>query len=149
MKTTYSKFKTKLTDTWATPKWLMELFSDWYDPCPLNNNPKIDGLSLGWKDKTYINPPYSSPLKWVEKAIEESKKGRTIAMLLKVDTSTRWFSLIQNYNKAHILWINKRLKFRNPNGNNEESSPAGFPSMIVIFEGEELAGPKLIEEKQQ
>ena len=129
----YKKFKTKMSDSWATPNWLMELFSDWYDPCPLNSNVEVDGLSLEWKDKTYINPPYSSPLKWVERAIQESHKGKTIAMLLKVDTSTKWFSLIQNCENANILWINKRLKFRNPNGDNKESSPAGFPSMIIVF----------------
>lgn len=134
----YRKFKTKLTDNWATPNWLMELFKDWYDPCPLNNSPNINGLEINWRDKTYINPPYSSPLKWIEKAIEESKKGKTIAMLLKVDTSTKWFSLIHNCRDAHILWINKRLKFRNPNADNKESSPAGFPSMIVIFEKKEM-----------
>lgn len=134
----YEKFKAniKLKDSWATPKWLMKLFEDWFDPCPLDYNPNINGLDIEWRDKTYINPPYSSPLKWVEKAIEENNKGKTIAMLLKVDTSTKWFSLIQNCKNAHILWINGRLKFRNPKGENAESSPAGFPSMIVIFKKE-------------
>jgi len=133
----YEKFKIKSTDNWATPKWLMELFGDWFDPCPLNNNPEVNGLELEWKDKTYINPPYSSPLKWVEKAIEESKKGKTIVMLLKVDTSTKWFAKLYE-NKAHILFLNGRLKFRNLNGKNDESSPASFPSMLVVLEGKNI-----------
>ena len=135
----YEKFKSsiKLKDSWATPQWLMKLFEGWFDPCPLNYNPEVDGLNIEWKDRTYINPPYSSPLKWVEKAIEESNKGKTIAMLLKVDTSTKWFAKIYEA-KANILWVNKRLKFRNPKGDNKESSPAGFPSMIVIFKGEQV-----------
>lgn len=120
-------------DSWATPEWIMGLFGDWLDPCPLNDNPIVNGLNTDWENKTYVNPPYSNPKPWVEKAIAESNKGKTIAMLLKVDTSTQWFSLIQNCPHAHILWVNKRLKFRNPKGDNKESSPAGFPSMIVIL----------------
>ena len=132
----YNKFKTKTKDSWATPKWLMEIFEDWFDPCPLNYNPNINGLNIDWKDKTYVNPPYSSPLKWVEKAIEENKKGKIIVLLLKVDTSTKWYLKLVEAN-AHILFIHKRLKFRNPKGNNNEKSPAGFPSMLVILNKEQ------------
>jgi len=112
-------------DNYATDKWLMEIFGDWYDPCPLNPTPETDGLLLDWKDKTYVNPPYSTPLKWVEKAIEENKKGKTIVMLLRVDTSTKWFAKLIEA-KAHILWINKRLK-------HNTGKPANFPSMLVIL----------------
>ena len=90
-------------DNYATPKWLKSVFEDWFDPCPLDPNPKIDGLTMSWKDKTFVNPPYSSPLKWVEKAIEESKKGNTIVMLLRVDTSTKWFSKIVEGGGGDIL----------------------------------------------
>lgn len=128
----YNKYKTKNKDSWATPKWIMEIFGDWFDPCPLNYNPQVDGLNIEWKDKTYVNPPYSSPIKWVEKAIEENKKGKTIVLLLKVDTSTKWYMKLVEAN-ANILFVHKRLKFRNPKGNNDEKSPAGFPSMLVIL----------------
>ena len=112
-----------MKDNYETPSWLMELFKDWFDPCPLN--PKRDGLSIEWQDKTYVNPPYSNPLKWVEKAIEESKKGKLIVMLLRVDTSTKWFAKLVEA-KAEILWFNKRLKFI-------DGRPANFPSMLVII----------------
>ena len=113
------------TDNYATPEWLMFLFKDWYDPCPLNPSPTVDGLKLEWKDKTYVNPPYSNPKAWVSKAIEESKKGKTIVMLLRVDTSTEWFKMLVEA-KAHILWFNGRLKF-------VDNSPANFPSMLVVL----------------
>ena len=114
-------------DNWATPKWIKEIFKGWYDPCPLNPNPKIDGLTTCWGNKTFVNPPYSNPLKWVEKAIEESKKGKTIVMLLNVDTSTKWFAKLNEAN-AHFLWFSERLKF-----SEKDASPR--PSMLVILKG--------------
>ena len=111
-----------MTDNYETPKWLMKIFEDWFDPCPLNAN--FDGLKLEWEDKTYVNPPYSNPLPFVEKAIEENKKGKTIVMLLRVDTSTKWFGKLIEA-KAEILWFSKRLKFT-------DKAPS-FSSMLVIL----------------
>ncbi len=118
-------------DSYGTPDWLMNVFSDWFDPCPIGGK---EGLEKDWKDKTYVNPPYSNPLPWVEKAIKESNDGKTIVMLLKVDTSTRWFAKIVEA-KARIFWLNGRIKFRQHGSNLEKEkwSPAGFPSMLVIF----------------
>lgn len=116
-------------DSWATPKWLMKVFEDWYDPCPLDSDHMFelkDGLSENWKDKTYVNPPYSNLLPWVKKAIEESKKGKTIVMLLNVDTSTKWFRLLQEAN-AHFIWFAERLKF-------SEKGASPRPSMLVVLD---------------
>jgi hypothetical protein len=112
-------------DNYATDKSIMEMFDNWFDPCPLNKNPDFDGLTIEWKDKTYCNPPYSNPLPWIEKAINENKKNKTIVMLLRMDTSTKWFKLLQE-NNATFLWINGRLRFNT-------GKPANFPSMLVIL----------------
>jgi len=114
-----------MNDNYATDDWIMELFGDWFDPCPLNPNPVKDGLNISWEDKTFVNPPYSNPLVWVDKAIEENKKGKTIVILLRMDTSTEWFKRLQEA-KAKFLWINKRLKYNT-------GKPANFPSMLVIL----------------
>ena len=114
-----------MNDNYTTDKGIIELFDDWFDPCPLNDNPSVDGLDIEWKDKTYVNPPYSKPLPQVEKAIKENKKGKRIVMLLRMDTSTKWFMKLQEAN-AKFLWINKRLKFNT-------GKPANFPSMLVIL----------------
>ena len=111
-----------MTDNYTTPEWLMKIFEDWFDPYPLNAD--FDGLNMRWEKKTYVNPPYSNPFKWVEKAIKESKKGKMIVMLLRVDTSTKWFAKLIEA-KAEILWFSKRLKFTD--------KPANFPSMLVIL----------------
>ena len=112
-------------DNYVTDDSILQLFKDWFDPCPLNDNPNIDGLKLDWKDKTYVNPPYSKPLPWVLKAVEENKKGKLIVMLLRMDTSTRWFKELQEAG-AKFLWINGRLRFGT-------GKPAPFPSMLVIL----------------
>ena len=117
------KMETKLTDKWATPEWLIDLFKGYYDPCPLN--PIEDGLNTNWKEYTYVNPPYSEPLKWVLKAIKENKKGKTIVLLLKLDSSTRWYKELVNAN-AHILLFNERLHYSDRNA-------ANFPSMLAIL----------------
>ena len=75
-----------MNDQYPTPQWLMSMFGDWYDPCPLNVNPYFDGLKVNWHDKTYVNPPYSSPLKWVIKAIEELKADFKVIADVEIDT---------------------------------------------------------------
>lgn len=112
-------------DNYPTDKWIKDMFEDWFDPCPLNDSPELDGLNISWKDKTFVNPPYSNPLGWIDKAIEENNKGKRIALLLRVDTSTKWFGRLVEAG-AKILWVNGRLKHKT-------GSPAPFPSMIVML----------------
>lgn len=114
------------SDDYPTDKWLYEIFESWFDPCEISNGElrAFDGLG-DWKDKTFVNPPYSDPLPWVRKAIAESKKGKRIVMLLKADTSTKWFSELQN-NGAKFLWVNGRLKYKT-------GKPAPFPSVLVVL----------------
>jgi hypothetical protein len=124
-----AEISTKPSDNYATPSWIMSMFEGWYDPCPLNPNPTVDGLKEDWKDKTYVNPPYSNPLPWVLKSIEENKKGKRIALLLKLDCSTRWYRELMNAN-AHIIFINERVKF--------SGKPPLFSCFIAILDTADL-----------
>lgn len=112
-------------DTYATPKWILDMYKDYFDPCPLNFNPEFDGLSIEWAERTYVNPPYSDPKPWVKKAIEEKNKGKLIVMLLKADVSTEAFRLAHQY--GEVLFFARRIKF------NGKTPPWG--SMLVIFNG--------------
>lgn len=119
-------------DQYATPSWIKEgLFAGWFDPCPLNvkwwaeEKQLSDGLAKEWQNKTFVNPPYSKPAPWIDKAIAENKKGKTIALLVKHDSSTIWWAKLHEAG-AHFLPIMGRLHF---NG----SSPAPFPSILVIL----------------
>lgn len=122
--------QTKKSDQFPSDEWILRTFDDWFDPCPLNDSPTIDGLTIEWKDKTYVNPPYSNPLPWVRKAIAESRGGKRIVMLLKMDTSTKWFAELQQAG-AEFVWLSKRLKY----GTN---CAAPFPSMLVFLTRQEV-----------
>lgn len=116
---------TKPSDQFPTDAWLKQVFSDYFDPCPLNYKPEIDGLLINWGERTYVNPPYSNVLPWVLKAVEEHNKGKTVVMLLKLDPTTQWYRALQEAG-AHFFWCGERLhhgaKYASP-----------FPSMLVIL----------------
>lgn len=105
--------ETKLSDQFETDKWIWDMFDldSWFDPCPFNNDPVVDGLSVDWKDRTFVNPPYSNPLPWVRKALEENRKGKRVLLLLKFDCTTTWFKELIS-GGGRLLLINERLKYR-------------------------------------
>ncbi len=128
-------------DNWATPKeFLEELekeFGYMADPCPIHA--EFDGLKLEWKDKNFINPPYSRKLKelFIRKAFEESKKRKLCVMLLPVSTSTKIFHEII-YPNAEIRFVKGRIAFEGVNTFGVKVGKGSAPmhdSMIVIFDG--------------
>ena len=128
-------------DNWATPDdfydTLNREFNFQFDPCPLN--PTFDGLSVDWKKRNYVNPPYSLKLKeaFVEKAVAESKKGKLCVCLLPVSTSTRLFHEVVEPNAVEIRFVRGRIKFRGINTFGiEVANKCGMhDSMIVVFDG--------------
>ncbi len=115
-------------DECATPDWILKgIFRGWYDPCPLSQGlVERDGLKSDWMgDRIFLNPPYSKPLPWIEKAIAEHKKGKTIALLVKHDSSTKWWAMLHETG-AYFLPIMGRLTF-------DGKKAAPFPSVLVIL----------------
>lgn len=115
-------------DSWKTDKWILDMFPNHYDPCPYNSKWDIDGLESDWSTEwlIFINPPYSNPLPWVEKAIAHKKEhNNTIVMLLKHDSSTKWYRLLHEAG-ANFLMIAGRLKY-------QSSKSATFPSVMVVL----------------
>ena len=57
----------KKSDNWATPKIMYQEYVNkgFFDPCPLNSN--FDALKIEWKDKNFVNPPYSKIKHFIEK----------------------------------------------------------------------------------
>lgn len=129
---------------WSTPQdffdKLNEDFHFTLDPCADDLNHKCekyytkeqDGLKQDWSGETvFCNPPYGRDVrKWVEKCFDEVYAGkcRCAVMLLPARTDTRWFHEYI-YHKAEVKFIKGRLKF------GDQSQPAPFPSMVVIFRG--------------
>ena len=122
------------TDDHYTPDWCMKMFQGWHDPCPARSD--IDGLSYDWckHDKQiYVNPPYSNPMPWVEKAIKQSQlyEDAIIVMLLKHDSSTRWFSKLQEAG-ARFWMLQGRMSFNGPN-QIKKGAVAPFPSILAVL----------------
>ena len=125
------------TDKYETDEWIRSMFpvDYWFDPCPIDWSPEDHacGLILSWSDQVhydrflgaFVNPPYSNPIAWVQKSIEESKKGITVVMLLKHDSSTEWFRLLHEAG-ARFIMINRRLKHRT-------GRSAAFPSVLAVL----------------
>ena len=116
------------TDDWKTPSVLYHRYIDagYYDPCPYQAS--FDGLSIEWKDKNFVNPPYSELKKWIIKAIEEAKKGKSVVLLIPSRTDTKAFEMLYRFGCV-FRFILGRLRFN-------DSAPAPFPSVLVFLKGD-------------
>jgi phage N-6-adenine-methyltransferase len=90
---------------WKTPKWLFEALSGTFGPFVLDAaaskanalcseffDEETNGLLQPWgAGPTWVNPPFNSMDKWVDKAIEEAHEGAKAVMLGPANVSTRWF----------------------------------------------------------
>ena len=122
-----------MSDDYPSDEWILEMFKGWFDPCPLGAKEIGNGLEVDWWNKrhVYVNPPYSEPHLWVEKALMELFKANmegkpyTCVMLLKHDSSTRWFRSLHEAG-AHLMLISERLSF-------QTGSPAAFPSLMAVI----------------
>lgn len=141
----------KADDNWATPNEIYERlnkeFKFDFDPCPYNENeitPETDGLLKDWGKNNFLNPPYSRKLKtaFIEKALEEKKKGNTTVMLLPVSTSTKLFHELILPNAADIEFVKGRIKFQKKDHQTGEfytpKNGGMHDSMIVIFSGDKF-----------
>ena len=133
---------TSKTDKWATPQDFFDKlnaeFSFELDVAADESNAKCEnyfteecsGLTVDWNlfkhlgSWAYMNPPYGREIgKWIAKASQYN-----CVALLPARTDTRWFHDFI-YGKAEIRFIKGRLKFEGV------STPAPFPSMVVVFRG--------------
>ena len=141
-------------DHWKTPEYFYNSLNRKYnfnfDPCPLNHDLTLwDGLKIEWKERNFVNPPYSRKLKeaFVKKAIHESKKGKLCVCLLPVSTSTVLFHSYIKPNATDIEFVEKRIKFEGYNTKGEfvDNKCGMHDSMIVVFGGNKKASLMLVE----
>ena len=120
-------FLSKNTDDWATPKYIYDqaMENGMFDPCPLFSS--VDGLKIEWGEINFVNPPYSNLKAWIEKSIEQSKKGKKVLLLIPARTDTKAFKMLFEYGST-ITFITGRLRFN-------EANSAPFPSMLVELTG--------------
>jgi len=124
-----------------TPQWLFDKlnkeFSFTLDPCATQKNAKCekfhtseeDGLKQDWsQDIVYVNPPYGREVpRWIEKGIQESKKGATVVFLIPSRTNTHWFHELVIEQAHELRFIRGRPKF----GDMKYGLP--FPLVIVVY----------------
>jgi phage N-6-adenine-methyltransferase len=69
-----------------------------------------NGLHMQWiRDNVWLNPPYSNPALWVEKAIAWHRSGRQAVILVNNATETEWFqSLLKFY---PVCFPERRIAF--------------------------------------
>ena len=95
--------------------------------CARYFTPEQDGLRQRWTGACWMNPPYGRAIGvWVKKAHQESLRGATVVSLLPARTDTTWW---QDYvmQAQQVRLLRGRLTFVGA------SSPAPFPSAVVIF----------------
>ena len=128
---------TSKTDDWKTPTSIYKKFmkNGYFDPCPFQST--FDGLSIEWKEKNYVNPPYSKLKIWVNKCIEQHKLKKEVIMLIPARTDTKAFKMLYDYG-VHFIFISGRLKFN-------DSGSAPFPSMFVRLVGGGFSTFELVE----
>jgi phage N-6-adenine-methyltransferase len=122
---------------WRTPKTVYDTldaeFGFTHDPCPSVSDTDFwrqDGLTSDWGTVNFCNPPYGTEIsKWIRKAWEQWKEGRTVVLLIPSRTDTRWW---HDYvmQATEIRFIQGRLRFEGAQHN------APFPSAVVVFAAE-------------
>lgn len=114
------------SDHWATPPQVVSILELEFgrfdlDPCcvpdtakaPRFYTPADDGLRQPWFGRVFLNPPYSKPAPWLEKAIAETKReggADLVIALLPASTDTRWFHRLVK-ERAEIRFIQGRVRF--------------------------------------
>jgi phage N-6-adenine-methyltransferase len=144
-----------MKDNWETPQWLFnELNEEFHfaaDLCADLSNHKCLYWCRDYLVETiyegvtyFMNPPYSNPYPFIEKAWEDSIIAK-IVLLLPAKTDTKWFRIFWDierhkpkdgciirfmpYRQNH----KSRVGFVNPDTKKEQSgNPSG--SMVVIFD---------------
>jgi phage N-6-adenine-methyltransferase len=99
-------------------------------------DPEMDGLRCDWErlcasgrgypEVCWMNPPYGRELgRWIDKAIEETKKGLTVVCLVPARTDTKWFGRAWKWTEE-ALFVRGRLHFG-------DAGPAPFPSVVLVL----------------
>lgn len=83
--------------------------------------------------RIFVNPPYSNPLPFVQRAADLMKAGYLVVMLLPADKSTKWYKVIQDNATEVIDIIGGRISFINPE-TGEEVKGNNKGSMVAVFD---------------
>ncbi|HDR0614209.1 phage N-6-adenine-methyltransferase [Pasteurella multocida] len=83
--------------------------------------------------RIFVNPPYSNPLPFVQRAAELRNAGYLVVMLLPADKSTKWYQVIQDNATEVIDIVGGRINFLHP-VTGEEVKGNNKGSMVAVFD---------------
>lgn len=131
-------------DHWQTPQWLYDKldaeFGFDFDPCPIHAT--FDGLEIEWPGESiFLNPPYNRKDKprFIQRAYEEWRKGKTCVLLIPAATGTAQFhDLILPH--AEVRFLRGRVAFVEADlpRDAKATKKGKHDSMVVIFRGKQV-----------
>lgn len=94
---------------------------------------EMDGLSLPWSGRIWMNPPYSSDKigAFAEKLVRELPNIEQACILVNNATETAWFAMMVEHASA-VCFPRGRVKFLDPDGN---ASGAPLQGQAVLYIG--------------
>lgn len=137
------------TDEWETPPELFAQIAAVYGPFDLDaaasaTNAKAprfytkddDGLRQPWFGNVWINPPYSNPAPWCQKAAEVTRDGDVlVVMLLPAAVDTEWF---HQWVVPFAAWKPLRGRPAFLDWNREPRSGAKGGNVVAVYPGQGL-----------
>lgn len=150
----FSKTDQTIRQLWQTPKYIFDWFnkrfafthdvaaSDTNHLAPLYFTQEQNSLIQDWGSSNWCNPPFDNIQAFIDKAIEESKKGKTTVMLLPSDTSVTWF--YNGFNAASkVIFLKGRLAYhRADTGQKVSNNNKG--SVFFIFSPKRFTGDRVV-----
>ena len=127
------------SDEWYTPpevyRALDAEFAFEFDPFPASNGGTLpfNGLTVPWKSRNFVNPPYSIVGKALAKGYAESQRGNLSVFLIFARTETRaWHAFIVGRENVdvEVRFVAGRLCFISPTG---KSGTATAPNAVVVM----------------
>lgn len=127
------------TDVWLTPPSLLAALGKFdLDPCAPAARPwdiaclhytiHDDGLTLPWRGRVWLNPPYGKQTgRWLARLAEH---GNGIA-LIYARTETQWFFDHVWHAADALLFLRGRVRFCTPTGEARRNGTA--PSVLVAY----------------
>ena len=140
------KGKKKSSDCWYTPPHIVELVVQVLglidlDPCAddgkhipaqFHYTAIDDGLEREWKERIFMNPPYSCPGKWMSKLQAEVEAGRVkeAIALVPAATDTNWLSPVLK--TQPVCFWKGRIKFL---GEDYQPKSSARQSHVLVYWG--------------
>jgi len=131
---------TKDTERWLTPRWILDALGDFdLDPCGAPGWPTADevftpethgdGLSLPWRGRVWLNPPYGSTMgSWLQRMAEH---GQGTALIFARTDTAAFHDFVWPHVDA-LLFLRGRLTFLLPDAT-AASANSGAPSVLLAY----------------